>query len=155
MNECVDLDLLAECAGTDAETLRDLNPALLHRCTPPASDGFQLRVPGNTNKEVFAAKYAEIPEGQKGYLLTHAVRRGDTLPKLARRYGLSTSVLAEANNLNTKSKLRKGSSLLLPLARNGNQSKSRAIRLSDAEFAPKTFSVFSIHRSEPRDIKAF
>ncbi len=45
VDDCVDLDVLADCAGTTAETLRELNPELIQWCTPPNYRGYKLRVP--------------------------------------------------------------------------------------------------------------
>lgn len=117
VDECVDLEVLAECAGADVETLRELNPQLIHRCTPPSTEGYRLRVPRSTDKEAFKARYAALPESKKGYWLTHVAKRGDTVPKLARHYGVSERVLAEANNLSTRATLRRGTHILIPIAR--------------------------------------
>lgn len=123
VNDCIDLEVLAECARTDVETLHDLNPMLLHRATPPSAVGFQLRVPKSTNKELFYQEYAAIPEQKKGYLLTHIVRRRETMQSLARRYGISQSVLAEANGIGMHSRLRKGTRLTIPIARGGGSNR--------------------------------
>ncbi len=116
VNDCVDLEVLAECAGTDVETLVDLNPELIHRCTPPVTEGYTLRVPRGTDKEIFQQKYALIPEQEKGYLLTHIVRRGETVASLAKRYGVAQRVLAEANEISTRKRLSRGMKLVIPIA---------------------------------------
>lgn len=121
VEECVDLQVLAECAGTDVETLRDLNPALLHRCTPPG-ERFNLKVPKGTDTGLFEQKYAQIPQEKKGYLVTHVVRKGETLRKVARRYGVSQQSLADANGLKRTSALRRGTRLLIPVAKSGTRS---------------------------------
>ncbi len=127
VDECVDLEVLAECAGTDVTTLWELNPQLIHRCTPP-TEGFQLRVPRSTNKEAFRAKYAALPESKKGFLLTHVVKRGDTVPKLARHYGVAPEVIAAANNMSTQTPLRRGSRLTVPIAKDGTRAWALASR---------------------------
>ncbi len=44
----------------------------------------------------------------------HGVRKGETLATIARKLRVSTSELAAANNLSTKSKVRAGQSLIIP-----------------------------------------
>ena len=125
VDDCVDLEVLADCAGTDVETLHELNPGLIHRCTPPTSGGFQLRVPKSTDKEIFKNKYAALPESKKMYWLTHVVRRGETIQGVARRYGVSQQVLADANGVTTRSRLKRGSRLMIPIAKTSGNYNAR------------------------------
>lgn len=125
VDECIDLAVLAECAGTDVETLQELNPQLIHRCTPP-TEGFQLRVPRATDKEAFRAKYAALPESKKGFLLTHVAKRGDTVSKIARHYGVAPEVIASANNISPRAALRRGTRLTVPIAKDGTGMASLA-----------------------------
>lgn len=114
VNDCVDLEVLAKCAETDVETLRELNPELLRGCTPPGVTGYRLRIPVG-KKEIFAQNYTLIPPDQKKDWALHKVRKGETLASIAKKYGLSTSVLKEVNNLKPNKKLSVGSSLQIPL----------------------------------------
>jgi len=125
VDDCVDLEVLADCAGTDVETLHELNPGLIHRCTPPTSGGFQLRVPKSTDKEIFNTKYAALPESKKMYWLTHVVRRGETIQGVARHYGVSQQVLADANGVTTRSRLKRGSRLMIPIAKTSGNYNAR------------------------------
>ncbi len=64
LDGCVDLDVLAECASTDVQTLRELNPELIQWCTPPGLADYELRVPvGAVDK--FKERYAAVPDDQK------------------------------------------------------------------------------------------
>ncbi len=114
VNECVDLGLLAKCAETDVETLRELNPELLQWCTPPGMTGYELRIPSG-KKTTFAGNYANIPPSQKQDWLVHKVRRRETVASIARHYGISASLLAEANHLRSR-RLPVGKSLVIPVA---------------------------------------
>jgi membrane-bound lytic murein transglycosylase D len=114
IDDCVDLKVLARCAETDVETLRELNPELLQWCTPPGVTGYRLRIPeGKT--DLFAANYAAIPAEQKRDWAIHRVRRGETLSAIARRYGLSTSLLKEVNNVRDERRLSVGATLAIPV----------------------------------------
>lgn len=120
VDDCVDLELLAECAGTDLATIRDLNPELTQWCTPPNYPGYQLRVPAGASLS-FAENYARIPEEKKLDFATHTVRKGETVGAIAKRYGLQTAVIFEVNRMSRKTRLKVGSTLIIPV-----QSKSVA-----------------------------
>lgn len=142
VDDCVDLDVLAECAGTTAETLRELNPELIQWCTPPNYAGYKLRIPAGTS-DVFTARYAKIPDDQKRQWAEHKIRRGDTPGAIARKYGVATSVLMEVNKLTRRSRLRIGNYLIIPI------SKKRLI----AEAARPKISQETEQEQKPRVIR--
>ncbi|HZY09625.1 MAG TPA: LysM peptidoglycan-binding domain-containing protein [Bacteroidota bacterium] len=114
VDESVDLSVLANCAGTDLETLRTLNPELLQLCTPPGYKAYKLRIPVGM-QDVFQKKYANIPEDQKRNWTLHNVRKGETLSGIGKRYGISTALLLEVNRLSNAKKLSVGKTLLIPI----------------------------------------
>jgi len=116
VDDCVDLDVLADCAGTTAETLRELNPELIQWCTPPNYRGYKLRIPAGST-DAFTKKYALIPDDQKRQWAEHKIRRGDTPAGIARKYGIATSVLLEVNKLTKRSRLRVGNYLIIPVSK--------------------------------------
>jgi membrane-bound lytic murein transglycosylase D len=116
VDDCVDLDVLADCAGTTAETLRELNPELIQWCTPPNYRGYKLRIPAGS-MDAFTKKYALIPDDQKRQWAEHKIRRGDTPGGIARKYGIATSVLLEVNKLTKRSRLRVGNYLIIPISK--------------------------------------
>jgi membrane-bound lytic murein transglycosylase D len=62
IHRSIDLQEVAELAGTTVETLRKLNPHLLLGSTPPDDPGFELRVPkgvGETIQEKLATRHAD------------------------------------------------------------------------------------------------
>ena len=90
---------LAEMAGTDPETIRELNPALLRNQIPPEGNGFRVKLPtGHAN--IFAQAYEEL-ETRPTQVVTHEVKKGETLFAIARRYGQQVRALMELNGLTT------------------------------------------------------
>jgi len=148
VDECVDLEVLAECAGTSVDVLMELNPQLIYRCTPPSTEGYQLRVPKTTDKEAFRAKYAALPETKKGFLLTHVVKRGDTLPKLARYYGVAAEAIASANDISPRAQLRRGSRLVVPIAKGATPTTRLASLVQPEQERPRSV------RSQARTIRS-
>jgi membrane-bound lytic murein transglycosylase D len=116
VDECVDLDVLAGCAGTDGETLRDLNPELTRWCTPPGGLIYPLKVPVGSS-ERFHASFAQLPPEAKQNWIVHTVRKRESLSSIARRYGVSTSTLLAANDLPSARSIRRGMVLRIPVAK--------------------------------------
>jgi peptidoglycan lytic transglycosylase D len=88
---------LAEMAGTDPETIRELNPELLRRQTPPEESGFRVKLPAG-HATIFAQTYQER-ETRQAQFLTHEVKKGETLFAIARRYGQHVRALMKLNGL--------------------------------------------------------
>ena len=94
----VDIRRLARACGIDAADLAEINPELKTSVTPRENGGYALRVP----KGYAAAaeeKAAGLPEAVVPALRRHRVQRGETLARVARRFGVSAAALAEANDL--------------------------------------------------------
>jgi membrane-bound lytic murein transglycosylase D len=108
----VDLRLLAEASGVDRDALAAGNPELLLGVTPPASYGYQLKVPAGHRVAVEKALAGDaIPLME---YRVHVVRKGDTLWAISRSYGVSLELLTESNPGVRAECLRVGSRLLVP-----------------------------------------
>ena len=124
VDDCVDLKVLARCALTTVDTLRELNPELLQWCTPPGVKGYRLRVPlGRT--QAFNVNYAAIPEDQKTDWDIHKVRRNETLSSIAHHYGLSVAFLLDVNKSVNPRRLSVGKELAIPLPKDVAAQRSK------------------------------
>jgi soluble lytic murein transglycosylase-like protein len=107
---------LAEVAETEEFMLRALNPALLRNSTAPGEIGFRVNLP--TGKAaIYLAKANEKTlekEAEPVQVVTHEVKKGETLFSIARRYGLTVRRLMEFNGLTT-SQLSTGQKLRILL----------------------------------------
>lgn len=116
----IDLQFLSTCANTDLNTLQEMNPELTQLSTPSNfSGGYPLKIPKGS-MEIFASNLKNIPETAKRTFLVHTVKKGETVTKIAKRYGVSKNDLADANNISTKSKLYAGLQLKIPVLTNLN-----------------------------------
>jgi membrane-bound lytic murein transglycosylase D len=106
----------AALAGISKDDIFSLNPAFNRMTTPPHGP-HQLLLPVQSAPVFMAAlnsgvvpvvAQAEVPR-----VVYHTVRRGDTLSSIARRYGISSDDLREANNLRG-STIHKGQQLRVP-----------------------------------------
>jgi membrane-bound lytic murein transglycosylase D len=112
---------LEKVTGVSRDKLLRMNPAL----RAPAIDGtrlvprgYKLRLPPSSEPlttELLAAKLSPA-EQFVGQIESrwHRVRRGDTMTRVASRYGMRSSQLASLNGLTSSSKLRPGRLLKLP-----------------------------------------
>jgi membrane-bound lytic murein transglycosylase D len=109
----VKLDDLDRALGLDKGTLAALNPELRRGITP--AEAYELNVPP-TAAPTFVTKLAELPAyvPPKDTYVTHRVRRGETLSKIARRYGTSVNSIVRANNLRSRNRIRAGQRLKIP-----------------------------------------
>lgn len=123
-----DLDDLARMAGTDATTLRALNPALRQSSLPPSRNPYHLRIPLGSY-DTFMSNYAQLPEGSIPTVGEHTVAAGETLKKIARQYGISEQELKALNNL-SGSRLRTGMKLAVPVA--DYENTPHGVTLADA-----------------------
>ncbi len=114
IDDCVDLTALATCAGTDAETLKSLNPELLRWCTPPGVTGYRLRIPPGT-RDTFQVRFAAVPPQKRRDWTMHVVRSGETLSGIAARYSMTATMLADLNNIKNTRRLSIGTQLAIPV----------------------------------------
>jgi membrane-bound lytic murein transglycosylase D len=111
----VDLRNVAEWAGVPADEIRSLNPELRRWTTPVRAREYQLRVPMGTMASVLQGYAGSAPEDAAA-LQWYTVRKGESLPTIARRLRVSRADLAEANYLNTTARVRPGQRLVVPRA---------------------------------------
>ena len=123
----IDLALAAELAGMSQEDFLAINPGFKRRVTDP-SGPHQLLIPVQ-NEQLFLGKLATLPADKRVPVVFYRVHKGDTLNKIATRYGLSVNELASLNNLKSKS-VRPGQELLL---RGGHMTAAVASTLAATE----------------------
>ena len=114
----LDLQTIAEMAGTNVSVIRALNPELKRWTTPPVRGAYPVRIPLGTFEQ-FAQAYKQLPEDRKRIKKEYIVRRGDTLGKIASRYGISIRTLKQINGLRS-SMIRVGQRLIIPLPENSS-----------------------------------
>jgi membrane-bound lytic murein transglycosylase D len=106
----IDLELAAELASMSKEDFLAINPGFKRRVTDP-NGPHHLLIPV-ANEQTFLAKLASLPSDQRVPVVYYRARKGDTLVKVARRYGITVTELRELNNFKSSS-LRPGQELVL------------------------------------------
>src|SRR5947208_12736788 len=74
---------------------------------------YQLKVPAGT-ADVVLAKLVDAPPADLAALKFYIVKRGDTLPLIARKLRVSKADLAEANDLRLTARVNAGQKLIVP-----------------------------------------
>lgn len=132
------LDVVARLADVSLAEIRELNPQYLRLTTPPGRTSV-IRLPAGSMPTVLAG-YEALPASQRVAFGEHEVRKGETLSGVARRYGVSTQVLADANpGLGTRAVLRIGQVLRVPGT--GTAGAATTAVTSVASAAPRTHVV--------------
>jgi membrane-bound lytic murein transglycosylase D len=122
MPQPVPASRIATALDIDREELRRLNPSLLNSVWKGARHiprGYEFRVPSHIDLTAALAKIGTaVTSGEGGEAVVaesqHRVERGETLSTIAGQYGVSQTVLAEANDLRRPYRLRVGQVLALP-----------------------------------------
>jgi membrane-bound lytic murein transglycosylase D len=135
----IDLSYLAKCAGVDLETIQELNPELTQMSTPAGlANGYSLKIPPSS-LQTFAANIVNIPQSAMRNYVVHVVKRGETLAKVAAKYGVSKLDLADANNISVRSRLYRGIKLRIPVSNisEDNVAYNTNTQAADDESAPE------------------
>jgi membrane-bound lytic murein transglycosylase D len=118
--EVTDLRLIAKACEVGLGDIKDLNPELSRWCTPPNLPDYEIKIPFG-KKELFLRNFEALPSGEKLQFRTHSVKKGETLPRIAKLYGVDLEPILELNRLSKKSRLSKGMDLLIPLPKDRDQ----------------------------------
>ncbi|HKW13298.1 MAG TPA: LysM peptidoglycan-binding domain-containing protein [Candidatus Krumholzibacteria bacterium] len=114
VTEATDLDVLARCAGTTCDVIKDLNPQFRRGATPPNME-IQVRVPQGAG-DTCLASLANLPASDRVAWKEHKVKRGETLSMIAGKYSTSVEAVRDANGLKRKSMLSVGQTLMIPVS---------------------------------------
>jgi len=107
------LDVIARTAGSTESQIRELNPELRRWSTPPV-ETYRLKIPRGT-LSTFAANLPKIPEAKRVTVKVHRVRSGESVWKIARRYGVAKAAIISYNKLGRRALIRPGQRLIIPI----------------------------------------
>ena len=137
----VDLHLVADCVGSTAEQLQDLNARLL-RLSTPREGNFELHLPAGT-KEEYESSIASIPRADRLWWRYHVVHSGDTLASLAHTYRTTAKSIAEVNHLEGRDSdaLEADAKLVIPLAPGKHP-------IGDAQTYARRITRYKVHKGD-------
>ena len=109
-----DLLKIARAAGLSYQTVKSLNPEVLRWCTPPTMGIYRIKLPSSV-REKFLSTYNHQAFPRKVQFMTYKVKKGETLSKIAKHFGIKVDPMSDLNRMSAKSPLQFGSQILLPM----------------------------------------
>lgn len=104
---------IAKMAGTTTASIQALNPELQRSSLPPTKGAYMLRLPVGVHAR-FAEAFEQLPDEKKATASEYVVRRGDSLGKISKKYGVSVTALRQANGMRG-STIHPGQRLVVPV----------------------------------------
>ena len=118
-----DLFKVGRAAGISYREVKRLNPGVLRWCTHPLVPTMRIKLPAKVQGR-FMANYNDTDFKRRVKFRTYKVKRGDTLGRIARRFGITVSPIKDLNSLKSNKSLRAGKRILLPIPGDRYQSLS-------------------------------
>ena len=112
LDQSVDLRLLSDAAGIPYEILRKSNAELRYSITPPADDGYFLKVPAAYSDNIKSALARNDQPLLRFYI--HEIGSGDTFYALSRHFGVSVEMIESYNPGIEPRSLRTGQKVVIP-----------------------------------------
>ncbi len=109
----VDLEIIADCAETTVEVVKELNPELRRWCTPPDVSEYTLRIPEG-KKDIFLNNLSRIPEEKLFTVDIYKVKKGDTFKRISKKTGIPVQIILDLNSLEKIMPLKEGTKIYLP-----------------------------------------
>ncbi len=110
----ISLDVLAKCAGVSVEDMQHANPHLRRFATPPSPDTTRIYVPQG-QRTGFLAALAEVPPEERISFQRHKVAKGETLGRIAQKYGVTVRELQDVNRISNPNRIYVGMELVVPV----------------------------------------
>lgn len=110
----VSLEAIAMISGSSIKEIKRLNHELRQNMTPANRAGYQVNIPVATAeiaRNNFSRLHSIVSTGYK----THSIRKGDTLTKICKLYGVNKTTLLKVNNLRSNN-LVSGQNLRIPFS---------------------------------------
>ncbi len=109
----VDLQVVADCAETELDVIKELNPELRRWCTPPDLPEYTLRVPEG-KKDIFLQNLSLTPDEERFSMDTYKAKKGDTFKKISKKTGIPVQSILDLNSMEKIMPLKEGMKIYLP-----------------------------------------
>lgn len=109
----VRLDELARIAGTDKGTVQRMNPEITGTITPPDRDHYTVRLPVGSADRIMGREN-ELYRYKVSRIARHLVRKGESVGKIAKSYGVDPGAIIYLNGMSKPYYLRAGKEIYIP-----------------------------------------
>lgn len=117
VNDCIDLAEIARGIEVNKDSLRLLNPHILHWCTPPDMTETRLYIPAGKT-ETFTAFLTSVPDDKKVKWYRYRIGNGDNLLFIGKKFKVPVEAIKSVNRLKT-TRIVAGKYLFIPIPVNG------------------------------------
>ncbi len=142
VDRCLDLSVVSKAVDCSLKEMKDLNPELLRKYTPPNAKKYTLKIPQGTKAE-FLKAYPSMPSPKETSWVRHKIKRGETVSTIASRYGVSQYAIFEANNLSRRSRIYAGKTLIVPVPLDREYRAATSRKKGDYKARNSVYSVRS------------
>ncbi len=97
IDKVIDLKVVAKCARTTVEKIKELNPALLAWCTPHGYNNFELHIPEGTKDIFYENIVREKDLNPSPGFIKYKIKKGEYLEKIARDFKTTVNAIKEDN----------------------------------------------------------
>ncbi|MDR3013217.1 MAG: transglycosylase SLT domain-containing protein [Chitinispirillales bacterium] len=133
VHDCLEMRVIAEGIDIPLDTLKLMNPHILHGFTPPDMQNMILYLP-NGYADKFREFYENLPDSAKTKFYSYVVQRGDNLQQIARNFRVKADAIRETNQMRSND-VTVGNRLIIPIPADGTlpQPMARLVNLSDSD----------------------
>lgn len=114
VHDCLDLNDIAEGINLSFDTLKRINPQIVHWCTPPDMTDVVMYLPQGY-KQSFSDYYSQLSPNSRVKWYRYKVRKGEKVQTLARYFKVPADAIRDLNHLKKNSKIIAGQALLIPI----------------------------------------
>ena len=125
VNNVIDLEIVAKCAGSTGGEIRKLNPAISAWCTPNNYPDFKLKLPRGA-KDAFFTNIAQVKDlNPSAGVIRYTVVKGDLLGSIAKKFNTTVYAIKRDNNITNVNFIRPKQKLIIRPGRNYFSKKGR------------------------------
>jgi membrane-bound lytic murein transglycosylase D len=110
--DATEFAVIADAAGVDRGVIASLNTHFTKAMTPPGR-AVQVRLPVG-RAEPFRTAYAALPATERVRTRTHVVAAGESLARIAARYGTTVAAVQSHNGIDRADRIAVGQRLVIP-----------------------------------------
>jgi len=110
------LTAIARASSLDVADVRAYNPELVRGITPPGGDDYEIKLPSSVDALSFNERLDTALEGEPRIksVVTYKVKKKDSLPKIAKKYGVKMEDIHLVNGCDEELKIKPGMVIAIP-----------------------------------------
>ncbi|MBP8626796.1 MAG: LysM peptidoglycan-binding domain-containing protein [Syntrophorhabdales bacterium] len=110
------LPVIAKAASLDIGSIRSYNPEILRGITPPYDNHYKIKLPHTVNLDTFHNTLQAALKNERTIkgVIAYKVKKGDTIAKIMKRYGVGYNDMVLVNGIDGELRIKRGMVLNIP-----------------------------------------